>query len=437
MSFNLCATLNELEDYVEGTRVPEHSNVASLANASKHTRSDSCDFCSAILKLVRGDLQDRFERYTRTAILSLGHWDPSQTSGRFGLTLRMWPDHFAFLRDMGRNMLQTDGHETAGAPVFIEETVDGSQRFMGDESATSSRLFGLDLERRLAPTIVEVEKSSQTKEEWQWLANEYPSLISPLIRTVLGEISDGTACESFYNQLRSSRKRQRGVELDPGTRNDDSHPRLSKKRRTAAGIVSIASRTNSLQVDDEESAAYEALTEDHLLIIKKDEQHNLPEYPKDGYPGFGAAAVKQWNFDLVWANEIKSVIHSVPRSPTDQEVIRKIRRWLETCQTSHRCLKDKTRPILPTRVIDVGVDGGPGPRLVHTNGQKGRYATLSHCWGKGNPMKTTRANIYAMMAGIKFDDMSPLFQDAVRVCRVLDIPYLWIVRNLTNMRLST
>lgn len=84
-------------------------------------------------------------------------------------------------------------------------------------------------------------------------------------------------------------------------------------------------------------------------------------------------------------------------------------------------------PELPHRVIDVGpADGTAEPRLVETNGRTGRYITLSHCWGGGSPIMTTRASLARHRAGIRLADLPRTFGDAVAVVRRLGVRHLWI-----------
>lgn len=87
---------------------------------------------------------------------------------------------------------------------------------------------------------------------------------------------------------------------------------------------------------------------------------------------------------------------------------------------------------LPTRVLDVG-----SPNLYlhchegEENRPKGKYITLSHCWGADpnqRPLRTTDNNIDAHRQGkgLEFDRLPKTFQDAITVARKLDVQYLWI-----------
>jgi hypothetical protein len=101
--------------------------------------------------------------------------------------------------------------------------------------------------------------------------------------------------------------------------------------------------------------------------------------------------------------------------------------WLKTCLLHHSyCGKDEDRP-LPTRLLDLRSFGDEEIiKLVHTAGGQGRYAALSHCWGKSPQIITTLDNLLARKRCIPFDELTKTFQEAVLVSRALSIEYLWI-----------
>ena len=81
---------------------------------------------------------------------------------------------------------------------------------------------------------------------------------------------------------------------------------------------------------------------------------------------------------------------------------------------------------LPTRILNIGHNDTDSIHVQNRQGQRGVYATLSHCWGKFQPIKTLHANYVKMLHNIAWTDLSRVFQDAIRVCRRLQIRYLWI-----------
>lgn len=101
--------------------------------------------------------------------------------------------------------------------------------------------------------------------------------------------------------------------------------------------------------------------------------------------------------------------------------------WIIDCSVNHaKCsaLEDKE---LPTRLIDVGAsNGSEEPKLVETRGRKGRYITLSHCWGNSNPPVTNAGSFANYLTCIPFNTLSKTFQDAIRSVQKLGYRYLWI-----------
>lgn len=119
-----------------------------------------------------------------------------------------------------------------------------------------------------------------------------------------------------------------------------------------------------------------------------------------------------------------------------------VKRWLDDCLNNHpkhirtprRCdfthgHADNIDTMLPKRVLDLHwLDEFQSLRLVDGSEKRGRYATLTYCWGP-NPTKiykTTSSNLAQNMDRIAIHELNPLFQDVVQVCRSLEIPYLWI-----------
>ena len=83
---------------------------------------------------------------------------------------------------------------------------------------------------------------------------------------------------------------------------------------------------------------------------------------------------------------------------------------------------------MPTRVLDVKDKLSSTVRLIETRAEavNGPYATLSHCWGHDKVIKLTTASIHSLRFGIAMSELPTLYQDAITVCRRLDIRYLWV-----------
>ena len=102
--------------------------------------------------------------------------------------------------------------------------------------------------------------------------------------------------------------------------------------------------------------------------------------------------------------------------------------WIRDCSENHPACRSVSGDWMPTRVLDVGNTKCSIVRLIETRPQavNGPYLTLSHCWGQSEVVKLTTANKDSMHNGIPVPGLPLLYQDAVTVCRRLEIRYLWI-----------
>lgn len=99
----------------------------------------------------------------------------------------------------------------------------------------------------------------------------------------------------------------------------------------------------------------------------------------------------------------------------------------ECAQTRRECAA-RERERLPTRVIDVGIEGESEPKLLETGNLFGAYVALSHCWGNEDQghQRTTMQNKDKRINAIPFRDLPQTFKDAIVVTRSLRYQYLWI-----------
>ena len=73
------------------------------------------------------------------------------------------------------------------------------------------------------------------------------------------------------------------------------------------------------------------------------------------------------------------------------------------------------------------------PSLVRTafelKAENIQYMALSHCWGTAlgaHIPRTTRATLIAREAGIRWEELSKTFQDAIKIAQGLGLRYIWI-----------
>jgi hypothetical protein len=94
---------------------------------------------------------------------------------------------------------------------------------------------------------------------------------------------------------------------------------------------------------------------------------------------------------------------------------------------------------LPTRLIDVGVEGEPQVCIrtsISIRQHQGDtlspgtlaigYLALSHCWGTSEFLLMTDENKEMMFRGVAISQLAQTFQDAISVTRRLGYRYLWI-----------
>jgi len=118
----------------------------------------------------------------------------------------------------------------------------------------------------------------------------------------------------------------------------------------------------------------------------------------------------------------------VPRYISIDTAVSRLLSWLQSCEQAHTsCTTGET--ILPPRVLDIS---GDMARLVEFQNDEtpyGVYVTLSHCWGdpnKSKPTTTTKTTLDSRKAGIAYDDLSPVFRDAIQLCKGVGCGYIWI-----------
>jgi len=101
--------------------------------------------------------------------------------------------------------------------------------------------------------------------------------------------------------------------------------------------------------------------------------------------------------------------------------------WLSDCVASHPNCPQSPTSRLPSRILDLGLSTGTSDLRLRANVKgHGRYATLSHCWGKSQPLQLTQATNDEFQHQITYESLPKTFQDAVTTTRLLGLRYLWI-----------
>jgi hypothetical protein len=90
-------------------------------------------------------------------------------------------------------------------------------------------------------------------------------------------------------------------------------------------------------------------------------------------------------YDLQCLKRYKVTVRAINRDSRYPECVGLAKKWVETCLKSHPLCRKLSEPPLPTRVFDVGNGQPRDPFLFVSNGLRGSYACLSHCWGTAKP----------------------------------------------------
>lgn len=119
-----------------------------------------------------------------------------------------------------------------------------------------------------------------------------------------------------------------------------------------------------------------------------------------------------------------------PENKDLKELIQtEIQPWIRNCQAQHPSCTEADVTVVPTRLIDVGLDGDKTVKLIQTDQKALEYIALSYCWGKGtgnSKARTTSKNVQSRLNGICIDDLPATIQDAITITRLMGVRYIWI-----------
>ncbi|KAJ4854357.1 heterokaryon incompatibility protein (HET) domain-containing protein [Trichoderma breve] len=114
------------------------------------------------------------------------------------------------------------------------------------------------------------------------------------------------------------------------------------------------------------------------------------------------------------------------QDPLSVQVVEISRTWLKTCNDNHQsCVAES--PQLPARFLDIADDADFSHVFlkelrVFDHSTDSRYVALSHCWGTGQNLCTTRSTLQKHKHGIKVSELPPTFRDA-------DDPHDWQIES--------
>ncbi|PQE05715.1 heterokaryon incompatibility protein [Rutstroemia sp. NJR-2017a BVV2] len=114
-------------------------------------------------------------------------------------------------------------------------------------------------------------------------------------------------------------------------------------------------------------------------------------------------------------------------SSTPEAFIR-AKEWLSYCVEHDGSCTPPDKNFVPKRLVNVNLENKAGDPFLVEPTRPTKYACLSYCWGEDSDdvLRTNQDNIEAHFAGIPMSSMPGSIRDAIKVCRNLEIPHLWV-----------
>ena len=108
-----------------------------------------------------------------------------------------------------------------------------------------------------------------------------------------------------------------------------------------------------------------------------------------------------------------------------------IKAWVEDCVDNHPDCATSLQMTgrLPTRLLQIEKSGDwykVKLCLSSALSPSTSYATLSHVWGSGSPVKLVNENVLQCQQGIPIASLPRTFAEAIKVTNALGLSYLWI-----------
>ncbi|KAK4465331.1 heterokaryon incompatibility protein-domain-containing protein [Cladorrhinum samala] len=149
-----------------------------------------------------------------------------------------------------------------------------------------------------------------------------------------------------------------------------------------------------------------------------------------GGPGFVLPEPPLWGFILQPLEDVQHNVGNYRPVRGDLEspdFLELPLRWFRDCVKNHASCSEKLPGYFPTRVLEIV--SKDFARVVDTRCGKpeGRYASLSHCWGKAKTLKLLSSNIEQLCTtGLPVSTLPQSYREAVTVCLGFGIRYIWI-----------
>ncbi|KAI8964052.1 HET-domain-containing protein [Daldinia sp. FL1419] len=130
--------------------------------------------------------------------------------------------------------------------------------------------------------------------------------------------------------------------------------------------------------------------------------------------------------EIIWAD--RSRLWDVLEDSTTQAAFDRAAEWLAYCIEHDEPCKPPDRNFVPRRLLNVRRNDGASEPFLFEPTNPTAYACLSYCWGEdvGDVLKTTTSNLDSHYKEVPLRSMPKSLQDAVTLCRGLNISYLWV-----------
>ncbi|KAF6814607.1 HET domain-containing protein [Colletotrichum plurivorum] len=107
-----------------------------------------------------------------------------------------------------------------------------------------------------------------------------------------------------------------------------------------------------------------------------------------------------------------------------------VQKWLHLCLDKHpQCRLRGNQSFTPRRLVEISKrQNSTELRLVQTRETKVplEYAALSYCWGGDQSLKLLSHNAKQLSRNLPLNALPATIRDAVTVCAVLEVSYLWV-----------
>ncbi|KAK7403352.1 hypothetical protein QQX98_010873 [Neonectria punicea] len=104
--------------------------------------------------------------------------------------------------------------------------------------------------------------------------------------------------------------------------------------------------------------------------------------------------------------------------------------WLHNCLDNHTSCRPKYASFMPSRILQLYQTPQDMVSLIESSAliAPAPYVALSYCWGPDTAgvLKTVKSNKASHLQGIPVKSLPKTIQDAVTVCRKLNVRYLWV-----------